>query len=182
MKRILLMLLLIFISLSGCSSSSVEDDYPMLKEMEHVYVKSNYAEVTEALTVKEGVNIILFSYNPHLYECPFCLAVMTLINEAALKVGVTKILYLDIYEMRKNNTTEYQLLLGYLDSKVGDLIEREGVKKIIVPDLYVVKDGEIVTHHIATLKDGDGAFIYDLTENQKQELIDLYELMFQLAY
>jgi hypothetical protein len=107
---------------------------------------------------------------------------MPLINEAALKVGITKILYLDIYEMRKNNTTEYQLLLGYLDSKVGDLIEREGVKKIIVPDLYIVKDGEIVTHHIATLKDNDGAFISDLTENQKQELIDLYELMFQLAY
>nr|HPN60740.1 hypothetical protein [Bacilli bacterium] len=157
-KTIILILLVLLGSLSGCQKNRVEDDYPMLNGINHVFEKSTYQEVTKALTVASGVQVVLFSYNPHFYECPFCLAVMPIINDAALKMGIEKILYLDIYEMRKNNTTEYQLLLGYLDNKVGDLIVRDGVKKLIVPDLYVVKDGEIAAHHIATLKNDKGAF------------------------
>ncbi len=183
MKKYLIAVWLFLLILTGCSgrAETAEDDYPILQGIEHVYVKSNYEEVTEALTTKAGLNVVLFAYDPDFYECPFCLAVVPIINEAALEVGVEKILYLDIYEMRRDNTTQYQLLLGFLDSKVGDLIERDGVKKLIVPDLYVVKDGEIVTHHIATLKDGDGAFIKDLTDAQKTELKELYVTMFQFG-
>ncbi|MGD9604806.1 MAG: hypothetical protein AB7V00_01460 [Bacilli bacterium] len=182
MKKLVVLILLSLIALSGCKSDPVVEDFPMLEGQDHVFQKSDFTEVTKALTVLTGVHVILFSYDPDFYECPFCLAVMPIINEAAIKIGVEEILYLDIYEMRKNNTTDYQLLLGYLDSKVGDLIERDGVKKIIVPDLYVVKDGEIAIHHIATLKDNNGAFIAELTDDQKQELQTLYENMFKLVF
>ena len=182
MKKTFILTIFLMLFLSGCKTDPVVEDYPILEGVTHVYEKSNYEEVTQALTVLPGVHVILFAYDPDFYECPFCLAVMPIINQAALNIGIEKILYLDIYEMRKNNTTEYQLLLGYLDSKVGDLIVREGIKKLIVPDLYVVKDGEIAAHHIATLKDENDAFIADLTEGQKNELRTIYENMFKLVF
>ena len=66
------------------------------------------------------------------------------------------------------------MLLGYLDGAVGDLLERNGLKEIIVPDVYVVKDGEILGHHIATIKDDEGRFIYDLNDEQKEEVKAIY--------
>jgi hypothetical protein len=65
-------------------------------------------------------------------------------------------------------------LLGYLDGQVGDLLERNGRKEIVVPDVYVVKDGEILGHHIATIKDDDDRFVYDLNAEQKEAVKEIY--------
>jgi hypothetical protein len=78
-----------------------------------------------------------------------------------------------------NNTTEYRLLLGYLDSQTGSILEKSGVKTLIVPDVYFVKDGVILSHHIATLTDDESHFILGLDETQKNALKDIYRAGFQ---
>lgn len=186
MKKILFVLIILLnIFLIGCTKDNekkaFEEDYAYMKGQEHVYVKGTYDEVVNAFTVNQGVNVILFAFDPDFYECPYCMAVVPIINEIALEESINKIIYLDIYEMRMNNTAQYQLLLGYLDSKVDDLIVRDNVKKLIVPDLYVVKDGEILGHHIATIKDENGNFIKDLTEAQTNELKGIYRQLFELT-
>ena len=179
MKKVFLIILLFFL-IVGCSNQkhSIEDDYAVLKGIHHVYEKVSYDEVVKALTSTEGSYVIFFAFDPKLYECPYCMAVITILNDAAIDMNVDKILYLDIYDMRMNYTSDYQLLVGYLDSKVGDLIVREDKKVLVVPDVYVVKDGQIMGHHIATIKNDEGKYIRDLTPDETEQLKDIYRDLF----
>jgi thiol-disulfide isomerase/thioredoxin len=176
MKKVLL-LLLILLMLGGCGQEkSFEEDYPMFADQEHVYSYSTYDEVVSAFTVTEGVSVVLFGFK----TCPYCQLTMPIINQAALACGIEKIHYLDIKEMRDQETAEYLLLLGYLDSKVDDLDVRDGKKRLTVPDLYVIKDGEILSHRIATFKTASG-YLLDLTEQEKDDLFNIYKQMFNEA-
>ncbi|MFA7435101.1 MAG: hypothetical protein WC006_01895 [Bacilli bacterium] len=171
---------LLVIFLVGCSNGrkKFEDDYQMFKGQEHVFEKVNYKTVYEALT-KEGSYVILFAYDPDLYECPYCMEAIPIINEAALQEGVDKILYLDIRTMRVERTSEYLSLIDYIDEQVDDLQTRNDNLELIVPDLYVVKDGKILGHHIATLTDDEDKFILGLDSEQREELILIYKNLFK---
>lgn len=174
-KIAFLALIFLLATLCGCRKSArFEDDYPQMRGIDHVYEKVGYDDVVDALTVSPGGHVIFFGFDTRYAECPYCVACVPLLNEVAIELGVDKILYIDIYTMRKERTAEYVLLLGYLDGAVGDLLERNGLKEIIVPDVYVVKDGEILGHHIATIKDDDDRFIYDLNDEQKEEVKAIY--------
>lgn len=177
MRKIAFLALIIALAVfSACRKHPprFEDDYPMMRGVEHVYVKAGYEEVIEALTTAPGGHVIFFAFDTRQYECPYCLACVPLLNEVARELGIEKILYFDVYAMRKERTAEYVLLLGYLDGQVGDLLERNGRKEIVVPDVYVVKDGEILGHHIATIKDDDDRFVYDLNAEQKEAVKEIY--------
>lgn len=174
---------LLFISLlSGCSSgkSEFEKDYPMFKDIDHVYVKSNYEEVYNTLTKEEGYHVIVFAYDPDLYVCPYCMEVLPILNEVAVDEKIEKILYLDIRTMRIERTEEYLNLLDYIDNQVDDLEMKSEKLEIVVPDVYVVKDGKILGHHIATLKDDEGKFKLNLSDEEIDELKTIYKNLFDL--
>ena len=181
-KTMLWLIILMILLLCGCSqtNNSFDDDYPMMRNVDHVYKKVEYREVINALTVNPGVHVVLFGFDTRYAECPFCIACIPLLNDVAIEMGINEILYIDIYQIRKERTAEYLLLLGYLDSIVGDLIEKNGLKEIVVPDVYVIKDGVILGHHIATVKDGEGRFIYDLSDVQKEEVKAIYRNLFMM--
>lgn len=177
-----LVMFLFILVLSGCSNgiNEFEKDYPMFKDIDHVYVKADYEEVYNALTKEEGYNVIVFAYDPDLYVCPYCMEVLPILNEVALEEGIEKILYLDIRTMRVERTEEYVNLIDYIYSQVDDLEMRNDKLEIIVPDLYVVKDGKILGHHIATLKDGEGKFMLNLSDEETNELKTIYKNLFNL--
>lgn len=178
-KISIFLLLGLIIFLSGCTSpkDKFEEDYQMFKNVDHVFEKVNYRSAYNALTGK-GKYVIVFAYDPDLYVCPYCMEVLPILNEAALESEVVKILYLDIRTMRVERTDEYTELIDYIFDQVDDLKSREGKLEIIVPDVYVVSDGEILAHHVATLKDDEGKYILGLDDNQKSELKDIYINMF----
>lgn len=162
--------------LVGCSNGkkAFEEDYQMFKGINHVYEKSNYDEVYNALTKKEGYQIILFAYDPNLAICPYCIKILPIINDLALEVGIKKILYLDIRTMRVERTLEYLALIEYISEQFSDLEMKNDQIEIIVPDLYIVKDGKILGHHIATLKNEEGKYILDLNEEELKDLTTIY--------
>lgn len=180
-KFIFFFLLLFSITLSACSSQkrAFEEDYQIFKDIEHVYYKSNYKKVYNALTKAKGNYVIVFAYDPDLYVCPFCMEVLPILNEVALDKGVDKILYLDIRMMRLERTDEYLALIDYISKQVDDLEIRNEQLEIIVPDVYVVQDGKILGHHIATIKDEEGNYIRNLDEEKKNELIEIYKNLFK---
>jgi thiol-disulfide isomerase/thioredoxin len=176
MKKVFILLLFLLL-LGGCGrEKNFEDEYPAFADQEHVYRLSTYDEVVSALTVAEGVNVVLFGFK----TCPYCQLTMPLINQAALATGIEAIYYLDIKDIRDQKTAEYLLLVGYLDSKVEDLDVRDGQKRLTVPDLYVIKDGEILSHRIATFKTETG-YLLDLTDQEKEDLLNIYKQMFSEA-
>lgn len=181
LNKFVFALLILFLGLlSACSSKSkFEDDYQMFKGEEHVFYKASYKEVYKSLTKKKGSFVILFAYDPDLYVCPYCMEVLPILNEVARESKIDKILYLDIRAMRVDRTREYLDLIEYIEKQVSDLEIRNDKTEIIVPDVYVVQDGKILGHHIATLKDEEGTFILNLNEEQKDELKSIYKNLFE---
>ena len=201
MKKVFMLLCLVLVVLSfGCKDSDLEkkkafeDDYKYYMDEavvdalgwdwfdkasynkvfdEHVFVKSTFEEVKSAMEGKERV-VIYFGYNPKLYQCPYCATALPIANEAALENGVSKILYLDIFQIRKDETDEYKWLRSFIQEQIPDFGE-----KILVPDFYVIENGKILSHHIATFKDEEGKYIKDLTDIQKEELKNVYNEMFK---
>jgi len=181
-KGFLLIIVLLITVLSGCQKKDdFTQDYPIMRGVEHVYEKVEYDDIINAFTVKSGVHVVLFAFDTDFAECPYCIACVPLLNEVAIEMGIAKILYIDIYRMRQERTAEYLLLLGYLDGKVGDLLEKNGKKEIVVPDVYVIKDGEIIGHHIATIKDDADKFIFNLSEEEKNQVRNIYRQLLTLS-
>lgn len=182
MKRYLFSLLTVLLFLSGCSlgRKEFEKDYPMFSGVEHVFEKVSFSDARAFLTSTSGNHILLLAFDPDFYECPYCFACLPLINDAAIDQGIEKISYLDIYEMRKENTTDYQWLLDYMKNRVNDLRIKDGDTFLAVPDLYVIQDGKILGHHIATIENETGGYISDLSDKQKEDLKTLYRDLFRL--
>ena len=51
-----------------------------------------------------------------------------------------------------------------------------------MPDVYVVKDGEVLAHHIALLKNEENQYIRNLNDVQKEEVYNIYYEMFSLLF
>lgn len=178
-KIVLVLLLSFFLTSCDSGKRAFEDDYQMFKDKEHVYRKVDYKTIYNSFTKDEGYKVIVFAFDPDYYECPYCMMLLPIINEVAITSGVKEILYFDVYQMRKNRTEEYVRLVDYITNQV-QLDTRNDLYEIVVPDLYVVKDGKILSHHIATFKDEEGKYILNLTNEQKDELQEIYKYMFSL--
>lgn len=201
MKKILILIMSLFlIVLSGCKENVDEgksefyNDYSYYlkvvpKDWEwfdlniftnmlenNVFVKKSFQEIKEAMEGEKRV-IIYLGAKPDLLQCPYCAISLPILNEAALEKNVKEILYLDILQMRKDyeknldneNSKNYKWLLDFITNQVADFGER-----IAVPDIYVIEDGKILSHHIATFLGEDGKYIEDLTKEQKEELKKIY--------
>jgi hypothetical protein len=182
MKRYLFYLLIALICLYGCTlgKKGFEQDYPMFAGEEHVFEKVSFSDARNLLTSTNGSHILLLAFDPDFYECPFCFTCLPLINAAAIDQGIGKINYLDIYQMRKENTADYRWLLDKLKSCVSDLRVKNGETFLAVPDLYIIQDGKILGHHIATFENETGGYISDLSDKQKEDLKTLYRDLFRL--
>lgn len=179
MKRIISLLIILLVALTGCNKKDPNKEkllgqYALLENVNHVFREVNVDEAINFMENKSGT--IIFSFP----TCPYCQAVMPLLNEAAKEEKIKEILYLDIYTIRKDNTEDYQKLLALITAQVEDLVfsdDTQTTRRIVVPDVYVVKDGKILKHHIATVKDQEGKWVKELTNTQASELKEIYRTM-----
>lgn len=201
MKKILILMLFLFlVVLPGCKENIDEGKNDFYNDYSHylkvvpddwkwfdlatytnmldhnIFTKRSFLEIKNALEGKEKV-VIYFGYNPNLYECPYCAIALPILNEAALESDVKEILYLDIFQMRKDyensldneKSKNYKWLLDFVTSQISDFGE-----KILVPDIFVIEGGKILSHHTATFIGEDGKYIKDLTIEQKLDLKEIY--------
>ncbi len=172
MKKLIILLLLIFV-LCGCDSSKgFNKDFPYMRDVEHIYVKEDFDDVYDLF--QNGTGIVLLAYNDNQYPCPYCRTCIPILNEVAITFDCPQIIYLDLYNMRTNETQDYQQLLNFIEDEVGDLEIRDGKKTLAVPDVYFIKKGDILSHHIATFKDENGEYIVNLTDEEKDNLKNIY--------
>ena len=104
--------------------------------MDNVFVYKTEEEIIDIL--ENGSGIIYLGFP----ECPWCQTYTVYLNEAAKDNSIEKIYYLNIKEMRSNNTENYQKIVKLLDS----ILEKDenGNKKVYVPQVVFVKKGEIM--------------------------------------
>lgn len=104
--------------------------------MDNVFVYKTEEEIIDIL--ENGSGIIYLGFP----ECPWCQTYTVYLNEVAKDNSIEKIYYLNIKEMRSNNTENYQKIVLLLDSVLET--DENGNKRIFVPQVVFVKKGEIV--------------------------------------
>jgi len=127
----------------------------------------DYEGVEELLT--SGTGVIYFGFP----SCPWCRNVIPVLFDVADKNNWDTIYYANPREL-KSDETKYNKLLDILSEY---LRESEGKKVLYVPDVYFVKDGKIVGHHISTVESQTDPTI-SLTVEQVEELSNIYQSLF----
>ncbi len=174
MKKLLLLLSTIIsaIGLASCGSDYFLDNYEKLTDEDHVLYNSSVDEIIDILDgTTEGKYVIFFGFP----SCPWCQALMPVINEAAKdnyldykEDGQDVIYYYDIKEIRDNNSEEYQEILTLLGLEIpgegDDLVP--GENRISVPYIVTVDNGTVIDQ-----------YMWDVpieSINDQQALDDLY--------
>ena len=144
-------------------ASKFKEEYSNVSE-DNVFVYRTDKEIIDIL--KHGTGIVYLGFP----ECPWCQAYVSYLDEVAKETKIEKIYYLNILEIRKNNTREYQEIVSLLDNYLS--YDEEGKKRIYVPAIVAVKEGEIIGFDDETSHDTKG---YETPEEywEKEDLDSL---------
>lgn len=129
---------------------------------------ATFEEVEQLLT--SGTGVIYFGFP----NCPWCRNMIPVLFDVAKENNYDTIYYFNPRDIRNDDSSEYKRLIEIL----GDyLLESEGNKVLYVPDVYFIKNGNIVGHHLSTVDSQTDPSIR-LTDVQVQELSNIYQRLF----
>lgn len=154
--------------------------------------KVKYADADKMLEVLDkGTGILYFGYP----TCPWCRNAVPVLIEAANELGIEDIYYMNVKDERdemkvredgtlettKEGTKGYYQLLKRMDAILDEYTLEDingnsvstNEKRIFVPLVVFVREGEIVGYHLDTVPSQENPFKL-LDENQKNELMDIY--------
>lgn len=127
----------------------------------------DFTETEQILTT--GTGVIYFGFP----SCPWCRNIIPVLFDTADKNNWDTIYYVNPREL-KSNEKNYNKLLEILSNY---LRESDGKKVLYVPDVYFVKNGTIVGHHLSTVESQVDPTV-SLTDEQVQELSNIYQSLF----
>lgn len=123
--------------MSNPQSEKFSEEYRYVSS-ENVFVYKSMDEIIDIL--ENGTGVVYLGFP----KCPWCQRYVEVLNEVAMEKGIDEISYYNIYEDRKENSEDYRKIVSLLDSHL--LTDENGNKRVFVPDLTFVKDGEIIFH------------------------------------
>lgn len=175
-------------SYNGKQTSSGKDYLKVEIPEENVIVYSSITEVLDIIKNKSGV--IYFGFP----TCPWCRNMVVPLLEAADSTSLDKIYYLNMYEERdtikyvdgefiteKEASEGYYDLVNALSSILDDYIvkDSDGIehntskKRIYVPLVVFIKDGEIVDYHANTVDSQVDPYV-KLNDEEHESLYNIY--------
>ena len=128
-------------------SEKFKEEYTEVTE-DNVFVYRSIDEIMKILENGSGVVYLGFP------ECKWCQKYVKYLDEVSRKANLEKIYYFDILEDRKNNTEEYLKIVSLLNEYLQ--YDDEGNKRIYVPTVVAVNNGEIVGFDDETAWDTKG--------------------------
>lgn len=116
--------------------------------------------------LKEETGVFYFGYN----TCPWCRNIVSILIDVVKENNVDKIYYIDTHNISLSNVKKE--LFEFL----GDNLEEnyEGNKVLAVPDVYFIKDGVIIGHHLGSVEGYINPY-QGMSDIQKQELANIYQ-------
>lgn len=151
-----------------------------------------YIGLEEAIDIiKNDTGVIYFGYP----SCPWCRNAVPVLLDAASSTSLDTIYYVDAYNIRDVKEIDddgnivttnegdrlYDDLLKVLDDILdpytiiddnGEVIDL-GEKRLYVPMVLFVKDGEVVSYHLSTVDSQEDPSI-SLNDSQRDELYNIY--------
>ena len=135
--------------------------------MDNVFVYKTEEEIINFLETGTGIVYLGFP------ECPWCQSYVVYLNEVAKDSGIEKIYYLNVKDIRTNNTENYQKIVSLLSSILPN--DENGNKKVYVPQVVFVKKGDVVAGDNETSMISEGTPLEYWTSeniaNLKQKLV-----------
>lgn len=152
-RKILIILLIFTFLLIGCENKEIDDSKKFAEEYTQIteynyFVYRNSEEIIKIL--EHGTGAVYLGFP----ECPWCQSYVPILNEVADIEGLEKIYYLNIFEDRKNNTEDYQKIVEILSDYLQ--YDEEGNKRVYVPAVIFVSNGEIIGFDDETSYDTKG--------------------------
>lgn len=150
---ILMALSCVFMSKDNEDNVKLSDNERFSKEYtlvtnDNVFVYRDAKEIINIL--KNGTGIVYLGFP----ECPWCQEYVSYLNDVVKDNNIEKIYYCNILKDRKNNTKEYQEIVNILEEYLQ--FDDEGNKRIFVPAVIMVSNGEIVGFDDETAWDTKG--------------------------
>lgn len=103
-------------------------------------------------------------------NCPWCRNIVEILLSSAKKENI-KVYYFNPRTAGSNSNELYNEVVKRLDKYLEK--DEYGNKVLYVPDVYFIKNGKIVGHHLGSLDEQKDPFT-ELTSKQKEELKKIY--------
>lgn len=123
------------------------------------YLKGN--QVIKKMSQETG--FFYFGYN----SCPWCRNIVETLIEVAVENNIT-IYYINIKDLSNN---ELKSIISYLKEYLRKTEANE--ERLYVPDVYIVKNGKIINHHIGSIESQKNPF-NKLKGKDKDNLKNIY--------
>lgn len=130
-----IVLLYIFIHYEKTDSEKFSKEYDSVSS-DNVF---EYKSINEIINILENGTGVVYLGFP---ECPWCKAYVVYLNEVAKENDIEVIYYYNILEDGKNNSDGYQKVVNLLSDYLQ--YDEEGNKRIYVPIVIAIKNGEII--------------------------------------
>ena len=167
-KYLLILPILLILLLTGCKEKETDaqrfaKEYQTISEYNY-YVYRNAEEIIKIL--EHGTGAVYLGYP----ECPWCGAYVPMLNDVANLYGLEKIYYYNIKDARDSKTEEYKKIVSILEEHLP--YDNEGNKRVYVPAVIFVQNGEIIGFDDETAYDTKGAETPEeyWTEEEQKEL------------
>lgn len=148
-------------------------EYQQVTDEEHVFEYVSANQILYMIENKKTALIVL-----GFKECPWCQALMPVLNEAAKNEEVEKVYYLDIKTMRDDTTNSEHKKYLMLKEAFSEAVD-ESKDRLNAPTVIFLKDGELVDYHIDTVIThviNDNNVLPPLTKDEHKELLEILEL------
>lgn len=138
-----------------------------------------YTLIDEIFNILDGGTGIIYFGMP---ECPWCRNMLPVLIDAAKSNQIGTIYYYNPKNIRDENSQEYQKLVNLLKDflltdtatqKETDKNFDKNKKRLYMPDVFFIKDGEIVGDHKSTVESQKDPKIA-LTKDQYNDLKKIY--------
>ncbi len=193
MKKLMIAFLSIVV-LAGCSSTGTKDDskkddkknvcdvdcdtadmseYETMKEADHVFKEASFKQAIDMLKDEKFTGILYFGYP----ACPWCEEAVPIMNEVAKKHNLP-IYYVNKKSQDNIDHPEWEKeATKLLDEAYGLDKDDDDNPRIYVPEVVVVKEGEVISHHMGTIESHD-ATERKMSEDEIRVLKKIYDNMF----
>lgn len=120
--------------------------------------------VKSAIEIFENKSGIIYFGYP---SCPWCRNIVEILTNLGIENDEV-IYYVDVQHVDTESKDKlFDILDDYLETNEA------GDKKLYVPDVYFVKDGEIIGHHLSTVESYKNPYL-GMNDEQKKELYNIY--------
>ena len=180
MKKVLLVLCIILLTACGqkevlvqTDGAKFEQEYEALNDKGIVVdidtnAKVKYLELNEVVDFLENKTGIIYFGFP---GCPWCRNILPVLLNVA-KDNNEMVYYFNPRDVRGTNNEDFNKVMAILDEYLD--VNSDGEKTLYVPDVYFVKEGNIVGHYLGSVSSQTNPY-EALTETQKQELYNIYK-------